>query len=282
VRREKENLPSHLVPYLRALCDSISFAKLSGICSFKRRIGQVARYLIMNFTVTSIFYLLVGCGVAVAILLKDSRRVGFGNIGQALAAVFFWPFFIPLLLESTATTIEPIGWNNSYTSNDALAQAIAQVETELNGALSSLDGWSDAVLVPEQGRFDELRSAWRSQAERIRELDRLLSDPAFQDISDESKRDEHLSRSEHARRDNIARLKTIREQLRSDLFGTIAWVRELVTMIHLARYTGAPATRAEELVRQIATAVEGLSEVSAWRDAEVGAPVSCSEVQLAT
>ena len=51
-----------------------------------------------------------------------------------------------------------------------------------------------------------------------------------------------------------------------DLLNTLAWVRELVTMIHLAKYTGAPASRAEELVLQIATAVEGLSEVAAWRD----------------
>jgi len=46
-------------------------------------------------------------------------------------------------------------------------------------------------------------------------------------------------------------------------------VRELVSMIHLAKFTGAPASRAEELVAQIATAVEGLSEVSQWRDEPV-------------
>ena len=45
------------------------------------------------------------------------------------------------------------------------------------------------------------------------------------------------------------------------LMSTLAWVRELVTMIHLAKYTGAPASRAEELVRQIASAVEGLTKV---------------------
>ena len=48
--------------------------------------------------------------------------------------------------------------------------------------------------------------------------------------------------------------------------GTLAWVRELVTMIHLAKFTGGPASRAEELVAQIASAVEGLSEATAWRE----------------
>jgi hypothetical protein len=42
-------------------------------------------------------------------------------------------------------------------------------------------------------------------------------------------------------------------------------VRELVSMIHLAKFTGAPASRAEELVAQIAAAVEGLADVT-WRE----------------
>jgi hypothetical protein len=46
---------------------------------------------------------------------------------------------------------------------------------------------------------------------------------------------------------------------------TLVWVRELVSMIHLAKFTGAPASRAEELVSQIAAAVEGLSQLT-WQD----------------
>ena len=49
-----------------------------------------------------------------------------------------------------------------------------------------------------------------------------------------------------------------------DLLATLAWVRELVTMIHLAKFSGAPASRAEELVSQIAAAVEGLREATSW------------------
>jgi hypothetical protein len=47
--------------------------------------------------------------------------------------------------------------------------------------------------------------------------------------------------------------------------GSLAWVRELVSMIHLAKFSGAPAARAEELVAQIAAAVEGLSELT-WQE----------------
>ncbi len=54
--------------------------------------------------------------------------------------------------------------------------------------------------------------------------------------------------------------------------GTLAWVRELVSMIHLAKFTGAPAARAEELVAQIAAAVEGISAVT-WQEPRSDSPV---------
>ena len=57
--------------------------------------------------------------------------------------------------------------------------------------------------------------------------------------------------------------------------GTLAWVRELVSMIHLAKFTGAPASRAEELVAQIAAAVEGISAVT-WQETEAEPEASAS------
>jgi hypothetical protein len=61
----------------------------------------------------------------------------------------------------------------------------------------------------------------------------------------------------------LQRLRQLRDRAYEDLMATLAWVRELVSMIHLAKFTGAPAARAEELVAQIAAAVEGLSETAA-------------------
>jgi len=67
---------------------------------------------------------------------------------------------------------------------------------------------------------------------------------------------------EQAHRENLDRLRAVCQRLHDDLTGTLAWVRELVSMINLAKFTGAPASRAAELVAQIAAAVEGLSELS--------------------
>ena len=76
------------------------------------------------------------------------------------------------------------------------------------------------------------------------------------------------SQSELARRANFERLRRVRRHAYDDLMGTLAWVRELVSMIHLAKFTGAPASRAGELVAQIAAAVEGVSAVT-WQGAAV-------------
>ncbi|MDA0589791.1 MAG: hypothetical protein O2820_17555 [Planctomycetota bacterium] len=145
------------------------------------------------------------------------------------------------------------------------------METELDAALQSLDGWSEGLLTREAERISELKSAWGVQAGRIRELDRLLTQPGFAENpatttteNSEASFDERILAADKMRQSNIRRLREMRRQMHSDLMGTLAWVRELVTMIHLAKYGGAPASRAEELVAQIAAAVEGLSEVSAW------------------
>src|SRR5262249_8125470 len=74
-------------------------------------------------------------------------------------------------------------------------------------------------------------------------------------------------KSERAREQNFTRLATIRRRAHADLMATLAWIRELVSMIHLAKFTGAPASRTEELVAQIAAAVEGVSLVG-WPDSE--------------
>jgi hypothetical protein len=149
-------------------------------------------------------------------------------------------------------------------------QAISQVEAELETALASLDGWVENVLAHEAGRFHELSTAWRAQAERIREMDRLLAKTESADrqaaanVTGEGASDRYRH-SEETRRANLARLREVRNQAFVDLMGTLAWVRELVSMIHLAKFTGAPAWRAEELVAQIAAAIEGISAVT-WQE----------------
>jgi hypothetical protein len=219
---------------------------------------------------TAIFYLLLGAAVATAVYLHRTRQRGFRAAFDVASACLFWPLYVPVLLAPTHDGSIAAATKQNADPHDSLSAAIAQVESELDTALEGLDGWAEDVLNSEQHRLEELRTAWKLQAERIRELDRLLSatetgsDSVWGVAGDVVKAHE----SENVRRENIRQLGTIRKRMHADLIGTLAWVRELVTMIHLAKYSGAPAARAEELVAQIAAAVQGLSEVSAWREQE--------------
>jgi hypothetical protein len=228
----------------------------------------------MNLTTTLLFYLLIGGGVAAAVYLFGESR-GAERWFRTMTAVVFWPLYLPILLQRPTSPgdkrsgIIPDLRETKLGAADEISTAIHQVEAELDLALNSLDGWSDSVLAREQHRFAELRAAWHAQAQKIRELNQLLDQSAFVEsplVQSTTAFGERVAASERGRRENIARMRAVQLRLHGDLMNTLARVRELVTMIHLAKYTGAPASRTEELVVQIATAVEGLSEVAGWRE----------------
>ena len=208
---------------------------------------------------------------------RGDRRISVGATpGRRLLPVFrlatavvFWPLYLPILLARPRVLSQP-DVAPSPSDVDAMSQAISQVEAELETALASLDGWVEDVLAHENVRFHELSSAWRAQAARIREMDRLLArtEPVNQELTQASglETSDRCRQSEQTRRANLERLRQVRARAFDDLMGTLAWVRELVSMIHLAKYTGAPASRAEELVAQIAAAIEGISAVT-WQEA---------------
>ena len=222
----------------------------------------------MGFGVTTIFYLVIGAGVAVAVFLAEEGRSPAGRALRAAIATVFWPLFLPILLA------RPLPESGSAVPGadeprDELTEAIARVEAELDAAFSSLDGWAEDVLAHEAWRLRELRTALTAQAARIREMDRLLdgdgSEPAGPIATAPTPAaGDRRSQSELARRANFERLRRVRCHAYDDLMATLAWVRELVSMIHLAKFTGAPASRAGELVAQIAAAVEGVSAVT-WQ-----------------
>lgn len=231
-----------------------------------------------------LIYLLVGLAVAAAVAMSedqphqqtDRQRHGGQTAFRIVAATLFWPLFLPILLSaaSAAPNVPPPPAAATAEPDDAMARRIAQVDGELVAALASLDGWAEGAIARERLRIDELRSAWRAQAQRIRDMDGVLAtttadaadEGPFADAASESGAG-RAAQSARARRDNFARLRRVRDRAASDLATTLSSVRELASMIHLAKFTGEPASRADELLAQIAAAVEGLSEVAAWNEA---------------
>ncbi len=175
----------------------------------------------------------------------------------------FWPFYLTLLLSRDRATASTGRSGAPALPPDALGRAIAQVDAELDAALHGLGGWAEGVLARERDRLHELRTAWAAQAECIRDMDRLLAQ--VERAADEplaGAMSERVQASRQAVRQNLQRLGQVRAKAHQDLVETLAWVRELVSMIHLAKFTDAPASRAEELIGEIAAAVHGLSRVT--------------------
>jgi hypothetical protein len=213
-----------------------------------------------------VLYLLAGAAIAVAVYLTTATR-GFAERGfQLVTALLFWPLYLTLLLSRPGTESGPARAIRSAPPCDHLAAAIALVDAELEAALHSLDGWAEGVFAREKGRLDELRAAWAAQAQHVRDIDRLLARIGRSDDEpDDPAASDRVRASRIAVRQNTERLRTVRARSYQGLVETLAWVRELVSMIHLAKFTGAPASRAEELVGRIAAAVEGLSALT-WQD----------------
>jgi hypothetical protein len=205
-----------------------------------------------------VIYLMIGTGVAWAVFLSDDRGTRTERCFRVATAVPFWPLYVPVLLRATQRQSMPL----ARETVDEMDAAIAQVDGELQVALSSLDGWAEGVLAREKDRLSELRMAWTAQAQRIREMDRWLVIPQPAPALARAGANQRLLQSEEARTRNLQHCRRLRDRAYDDLMGTLAWVRELVSMIHLAKFTGAPASRAEELVAQIAAAVEGLAEIT--------------------
>jgi hypothetical protein len=228
----------------------------------------------MRITETLAFYLLVGVAVSAAMYWAEGNRSTRRVLFLLGSSWLFWPLYLPILLSPRAKESEQ---KTSPPPNvDEMATAINQVERELKAALSSLEGWPEAALAREKERVVELRAALGCQAVRIREMDALLAETTPANDFDktacptrslDAAAAERWQKSQQAREQNFTRLATIRRQSHADLMATLAWIRELVSMIHLAKFTGAPVSRTEELVAQIEAAVEGVSLVE-WCEHE--------------
>jgi hypothetical protein len=231
----------------------------------------------VGLEVSSLFYLLIGAAVALAIHGSSRPARRWEALFRAATALLFWPLYLPLLLSRLPAPAPPSP--DDRPPEDGLGEAIARVEAELEAALGSLDGWAEDVLLRERGRIEELKRSWKAQAARVREIDGLLereerAGAETSGLAEEAAEGDppetalRRKRCEEGRRRNLERLRQVRGRTYRDLMGTLAWVRELVSRVHLAKFTGAPASRAEDLVAQIAAAVDGFSAVRGWEEEE--------------
>lgn len=125
----------------------------------------------MSFGESLLFYLAIGAAVAVGQQRFDpAAKKNAPWLGPA-ACCLFWPLFLPLALSAASAEAK----TPHLPPPDELAASIEQVETELDAALASLEGWAGDVVSRRAEQVQELRGALVHQAERIREMETLLA-----------------------------------------------------------------------------------------------------------
>jgi len=120
----------------------------------------------MGFGVSVLFYLIVGTGVAIATWIGETPG-GDGFRFRVLTSPLFWPIYLPVLLarRTVIGTGEPMSIARRSRAADEMSSLIAKVESELEAAFRSLDGWAEKALADQREPIHELRIAWRQQAD---------------------------------------------------------------------------------------------------------------------
>jgi hypothetical protein len=220
---------------------------------------------------TLVLYLLIGLGVAVALYLSDAPRPSGERWLRLSTALPFWPIYLPILLAQPASAVA---------AEDEWTRSLAEAESELKTAVDAVRDWI-TLSEDQRHRLDKLRDAWQAQAERLRQMDRLLARPEYAVVEENTERSAtpRVRQSLAARQQNLERLRSVRRQVEADLLASLAWVRELASRIPLARFTDAPPTQVEELLNEIAAALETLA-APAGRDPSNHAIQCSSELPL--
>ena len=212
----------------------------------------------MGVTETLIFYLAIGCGVGIAVFADEQGAIA-KRIFQGVLGVVFWPLHLPILLSASSSPRWSAG-KTALANSDPLVEMIEQAEVELEDAWASLAPWATEMLADQRSRIVELRSRWRAQAVRIRELDALLQKAGGADEAAlEAEPNQRIRHSEEVRLRNIQRLQEVRRQTYEDFTAALASVRELASSIHVAKFTGESDNR-EKFVVQIASAIDAAAQ----------------------
>jgi len=221
-----------------------------------------------------LFYFVIGCAVAVAVWSQPDFNRSLTGWFQLLAATAFWPVFLPILLTPARnSSCEKMPDDSAV--NSLQRNRIQSVKQELTEALAFIDGWTKGTLHRERGHFQKLFAAWDRKAERIAHLDLILSrQPAWEeehsstDSPEPKEPADSVHRFERARQRNLQQLAAVRQRCELELTLSLAKVRELISAIYVAEMTDSPESRADELIRQIADSLDGLSEVADWQEPE--------------
>ncbi len=201
-----------------------------------------------------LIYGLIGVGVAVAVYLSDMARTPVQRCFQTAASLIFWPLFLPFILRRNSARTAVL--EEAASANDEMGRAIRQVETELATALQAIDGFDTNHVC-----LDRLHARWVAQADRIREMDLLLASPQYTAPNDAIQAEKPILRDGvtstnrlggiNALSNVVERLREVRERTHVEFLDSLAAVRELAVLLHLARFAREDAPSVTEIVAKL-------------------------------
>ncbi|PYP87206.1 MAG: hypothetical protein DMF61_11245 [Blastocatellia bacterium AA13] len=212
----------------------------------------------MGLSETVIIYLIIGGGVAMALVIRANTS-GFHLVYLSAVGLIFWPIMVPTLFErsgsSGSTTTAPV--------ISPIARRISELEAELKMVMAKTDGWAERVLATETEKITSLVAAMRGQAARVEEMERLL-----RAIEREPSKNSHGSApvvsldGERSRRKNVELLRRLRDKSESGLWTSITKIEDLISMIYVARFAGASRSEVDRMLAEISATVESISAVA--------------------
>ena len=197
-----------------------------------------------------VLYLVIGAAVSVAAWRAHHPA--------RWLAPLLWPLVLPNLLGSPSPAqVEPARSPSPLLPPTADGDRVQVAVSHLRDALEGWDGGAPAVSA-----LDATQRRLAALLSRLRDLDTVLfsldQEPAPVDHPD-------VADLLDARRENLAKLRALRDNTRGRLERGLAQLSDLATRAHLARFTGEEADAVATALRNLAAAVESAGEVTRVR-----------------
>ncbi|MBA2544693.1 MAG: hypothetical protein H0V17_33930 [Deltaproteobacteria bacterium] len=190
-----------------------------------------------------------GVGVLATIVIAIMR--GAPTPGDAVLTIVMWPLWGPLSL---------------------VRDPKDHREQELLGALARAQASPLASVLPDAESARVLAARLREASVRLGELDEVLARPDFDPAAAQRRAKDLEARgattaaaTAELRVRTLGQLRTLRERYRSELEEVHELIAQLVTQAELVRLQPSAAHASSELVRELVSRVEGLSDLFAYQ-----------------
>ena len=213
----------------------------------------------MGLGETAVIYLVIGAGVAIALVLR-AGPMGLQLVYLSALGLVFWPVMVPMLFDRAGETARSPEKAAAVTP---LARRIGELESELKMVLAKTDGWAERVLASETEKIGSLVVAMRAQASRVDEMERLLRTLEQDPASRRAAAAAVVSLDgERSRRKNIELLRDLHDKSETGLWTSITRIEDLISMIYVARFAGASRSEVDRMLAEISATVESISAVA--------------------